>query len=121
MIAVLNNTLKSQSVYPLRTKTFALKAINLRGADVGRGMPAGREIVATVAGGPGVSPVAVQTKIKHNRVARAEKMDLPVLGLHVDTLARGEGSGGVRLDELSELADISEHLQQTKELCHGTK
>ena len=72
MIAVLNNTLKSQSVYPLRTKTFALKAINLRGADVGRGMPAGREIVATVAGGPGVSPMAVQTKSKDNRLTATD-------------------------------------------------
>jgi hypothetical protein len=35
-----------------------------------------------------------------------------VLSLHVSALARGEGDGGIRLDELGELADIGEHLRQ---------
>jgi hypothetical protein len=51
-----------------------------------------------------------KSRIKSNHYSR-------VLSLHVDTLARGEGSGGVRLDELSELADISEHLSTQSLRC----
>ena len=84
-------------------------------------MPASREVVAVLAAGGGISPEpAIEYSVEHTSSAQSV-MHLRVLSLHVHTLARRQGLGGVRLDELGELADIGEHLGQTKETYESAK